>query len=262
MRNGPDPADGNSAAGEVGVLNKALDLIEAMATAEHLTVAELSASSGVNKAAAYRILHTLERRGYVARETNKVRRYSLGPAFRSLTRDNGSPRNLLLAARPVLRHLWEEYGETVNLGVMAQDRVLYLDILESEQGLRTTVTVGSLDQPHCTALGKAMLAALPSSEAQAILMRTERTERTPRTITAIPDLVAELGRIAERGYALDDEENESGARCVAGAIIDAEGRPSGALSVSGPAWRLPDETVERIGQYLVRACADLGANLH
>lgn len=252
----------DSQKGEVGVLNKALDLVEVLAKAEDShTVAELSTSAGLNKAAAYRILHTLERRGYVMRGVGDVRRYSLGPAFRSLTRENATSLGLLVAARPVLNSLWEEYGETVNLGVMAQDRVLYLDILESEQGLRTTVTVGSVDHLHSTALGKAMLAALSDAEARRILAGTDRVARTDRTVTSIPKLLAELERVRAAGYAFEDEENEPGARCVAAAIVDASARPVGALSVSGPAWRLPDEVVERIGVHLAKACTELGDRL-
>lgn len=248
--------------GEVGVLNKALDIAEALAKAEDsCTVAEVSTSAGVNKAAAYRILHTLERRGYALRDAGEVRRYSLGPAFRSLTRESEASRGLLAAARPVLNSLWKAYGETVNLGVMAQDQIVYLDILESDQGLRTTVTVGSVDHIHSTALGKAMLAALSSAEARLILAGTQRVARTPRTVTSLPKLMAELKKVRAAGYAFDDEENEPGARCVAAAVVDADSRPIGALSVSGPSWRLPDEVVERIGVHLVRACSELGDRL-
>ena len=259
MRNQPRTGTPKATTGEVGVLNKTLNLIEAMATADRQTVAELSASAGVNKAAAYRILHTLERRGYATRDSHEVRRYSLGPAFRSLVRDAGSPRDLLVAARPVLNELWAEYGETTNLGIMTQDRVLYLDILESDQGLRTTVTVGSLDYLHSTALGKAMLAALPASEARMILTQTERVARTPGTIISLPEMMADRDRVRERGYALDDEESESGARCIASAVLDTEGRPVAAVSVSGPTWRLPDDMVDKIGHHLSELCATLGS---
>lgn len=253
--------DEKPTASEVGVLNKALDLVEALLRSDRLTVAELATATGVNKAAAYRILHTLERRHYVTREASEVRRYSLGPAFRAFARDSASPRVLLMASRGALRQLWEEFGETVNLGVMAQHQLLYLDILESDQGLRTTVTVGALDHLHSTALGKAMLAALPVSEARAILSRTERVALTPHTITSLPDILTELEIIRQRGYALDDEENEPGARCVASAIVNAVGQPVGALSVSGPAWRLPDDVVERMGSHLVKVCEQVSAEL-
>ena len=129
MRKPPEPKidhrDGEARDGEVGVLNKALDLIEVLADADQMTVAQISTGAGVNKAAAYRILNTFERRGYAVRTSDDVRRYSIGPAVRALARDTQTPRDLLMAARPVLRTLWEQYGETVNLGMMGHTRVLY-----------------------------------------------------------------------------------------------------------------------------------------
>lgn len=259
MRNEDAAADRSP--GEVGVLNKTLDLLEVLASSDGMTVAELASASGVNKAAAYRILNTLERRGYAVRGTDEVRHYSLGPAFRALTRDSHSPGDLLATARPHLRRLWEEFDETVNLGVLSQGMVLYLDILESEQGLRTTVDVGSHDHLHSTALGKAMLAALPLSDARRLLAQRERLAKTPRTVTDIPRLLEDIDRTRQRGFALDDEENESGARCVAAAVIDSQGRPVGALSMSGPTWRIDDAMVEKIGRRLREAADEVADQL-
>lgn len=222
-----------------------------------MTVAELSGMTGVNKAAAYRILNTLERRGYVVRGAGEVRRYSMGPALRSLARDGGSPGALLAEARPRLRELRDAFGETVNLGVLIDDRVLYLDILESDQGLRTTVVVGSHDDVHSTALGKAMLSKLPDAEVRRTLSGSDLRAKTTETITSADGVMADLETIRNRGYALDDEENETGARCVAAAVTDHAGFPVAALSVSGPAWRLPDDVVERIGRRLATVCEEL-----
>lgn len=240
----------NERSGEVGVLNKSLDVIEAMARNEGMTVADLSSVSGVNKAAAYRILNTLERRGYAVRAPGEVRRYSLGPAMKSLTRDSSSPGDLIELARPRMRRLWEEFDETVNLGVMSNNQVLYLDILESERGLRTTVAVGTHDDLHSTALGKAMLATLPTSEARALLTRTDLVRKTPHTITSVPELMRDLEVTRQRGYALDDEENEAGARCIAAAVAGPGPNLLGAQSVSGPTWRIDNQMVERIGARL------------
>ncbi len=256
-----DIPDTDDRSGEVGVLNKSLDLIEAMARNEAMTVADLSAESGVNKAAAYRILNTLERRGYVVRGPDEVRRYMVGPALRSLAQESNSPGDLLVLARPCMRKLWEEFDETVNLGMMSNNQVLYLDILESEQGLRTTVSVGTHDDLHSTALGKAMLATLPTSQAKALLAAKPMESKTPHTITSIPELLRDLDIIRERGYALDDEENEPGARCIAAAIRDPSGRVLGAHSVSGPTWRINDRMVDRIGNRLNELSKEISAQL-
>lgn len=274
MRNGQAEHDGvegsddegaassaRGAVGEVGVLNKALDVLEALDRDDPLTVAEITESSGINRPAAYRILTTLERRGYVLRTPGEVRRYSLGPALRALTRGATSPGAVLTAARPQLRHAWEEFGETVNLGVFSQGRVLYLDILESEQGLRTAVTVGTHDDLHSTALGKAILAALPPDEVRELLTGQPLLRKTARTLTSVASIVDDIEAGRARGFALDDEENEPGARCVAAAIHDRAGRPVGAISLSGPTWRIDDATVEKAGTRLRELATTISAQL-
>ena len=248
-------------AGEVGVLIKALDLLEALARGGAMSVAEVTGASGVNRAAAYRILTTLERRGYVLRTHDEVRRYLLGPALRSLVRGATSLGDVLIAARPQLRRLWEEFGETVNLGAFSQRRVLYLDILESGQGLRTTVTVGTHDDLHSTALGKAILAALPPAEVRDLLTAGPLVRKTARTLTSLASVVDDVELSRERGYALDDQENEPGARCVAAAILDPGGRPVAALSLSGPAWRIDDRMVDRAGERLRELSTVIGEQL-
>lgn len=254
---GPDDARSR---GEIAVLHKALDVLERLAGDDGLTVAEICEGTPITKAAAYRVLNTLEARGYVLRDSDdhEVRRYSLGPAAEALGGVMQSSAGIVDAARPAMETLWQEFGETVNLGVLSRGQVLYLDILESDQGLRTSVQVGSRDGPHSTALGKAMLACLPVSEARRIFSETNRIRMTPNTVVAIPSLLRQLDECRTRGFSLDDEENEPGARCVASAIVDRRGRPLGAISVSAPAWRMPDDTVERIGARLREICADLG----
>jgi len=249
------------AAGEVGVLNKALDVLEALDGDDAMTVAEITEASGINRPAAYRILTTLERRGYVLRTPGDVRRYSLGPALRTLTRGAASPGAVLIAARPQLRRAWEEFGETANLGVFSQGRVLYLDILESEQGLRTTVTVGTHDDLHSTALGKAILAELPPAEVHELLTAQPLQRKTARTLTSVTSIVDDVETTRVRGFALDDEENEPGARCVAAVINDRAGHPVGAISLSGPTWRMDDATVDKAGTRLRELAAAISAQL-
>jgi IclR family acetate operon transcriptional repressor len=248
-------------AGDVGVLVKALDVLEALARGDAMSVAEVATSSNVNRAATYRILATLERRGYVLRLPDDVRRYSLGPALRALVRGAASPGDVLTAARPLLREVWEEFGETVNLGVFSQGRVLYLDILESGQGLRTTVTVGTHDELHSTALGKAMLAVLPPGEVRELLTAAPLSRKTASTLTSLASVLEDVELTRVRGYALDDEENEPGARCVAAAIVDRAGRPVGAVSVSGPTWRIDDATVVKSGERLCEVARAISEQL-
>jgi IclR family transcriptional regulator, acetate operon repressor len=242
---------------EVGVLVKALDILDLMATDAPCSVAHLCQATGVTKPAAYRILKTLDQRGYVVRD--EVRReYALGPALLGLTRAVRNSSDLVRLARPAMQALHDEFGETVNLGVVTHGQVVYLDAIESAQRLRTTVQIALRDRVHTTALGKAILAALPADETHEQLTEADWTAGTPNSVRSADALLAELDRYRARGFALDDEENEVGSRCVAAAILDGAGRPVAAISVSAPTPRMTDENLALVGARLVDTCKKLG----
>ncbi|MFN8621221.1 MAG: IclR family transcriptional regulator [Chloroflexota bacterium] len=258
----PDPTDEPGAVADPGsvydvaVLQKALDLLEMITEAGDLGLAELSSRTGASKASAFRVLSTLHRRGYVSKDP-VTRRYTPGPRLIALSFANVSKLQLAPRARPVLEELREEFGETVNLGILADHDVLYLEIAESVRSLRMSSEIGARDRLHSTSLGKAILAALPVAEARTLLEAYERKPATRRTIIDLDALMAELRQTKERGYSIDDEENEVGARCVGVAVTDVSGRPQAAISMSGPAARVFDSTIDAIGARLIEAAEEV-----
>ena len=234
------------------MLQKALDLLEVLAEEPDLGLSELSEKTGASKASTYRMLSTLESRGFVVKRGD-TRKYAPGVQLVALSCAVVARLDLVKAARPFLEELQRTSGETVNLGILADAQVLYVDILESDQGLRMAAHVGARDALHSTALGKAILSALPSAEARQLLTSYRRQPATARTMVDLDRLLSELAETAERGYSIDDEENETGARCVGVPIRDLSGRAIGAMSVSGPATRISDETIVRYG-----GCAPAG----
>jgi IclR family transcriptional regulator, acetate operon repressor len=238
----------------VAVVDKTLDLIECLSDGRPQTVTELCEATGITKAAAYRILHTLERRGFVV-TYERVRRYTIGHAFLAYTEAARHSDRLLAAARPVMHEIWRYSGETVNLGIRSQGRVLYLEIIESSHGLRATGQVGALDALHSTALGKAMLSRLLESDVHRIVNRGDFLPRTERTATDLSALIKAIRKVRSDGFAVDDEENEIGMRCVATPIVNAEGWPLGAVSVSGPTSRMTAAVVEALAVRLRVGCA-------
>lgn len=240
----------------VAVIDKAIDLLECLLKQPGQTVAELSQAADVTKAAAYRILATLERRGYVA-TYERVRRYSIGHAFRAYAQVTESSDRLLNAVRPAMRSLWEQTGETVNLGVLAHGCVLYIDVMESGQGLRATASVGALDALHSTALGKAILSRMPIAERDGLLAQAMLVPRTEHTETNAERLRATIETASRTGFAIDDEENEIGMRCVAAPIVNSDGWPMAAISVSGPSSRMSREVIASVGPRLIQACAEV-----
>ncbi len=242
---------------DVGVLHKALDVIEQIAQLGPLTARELSRRTDISSTAAYRVLGTLAGRGYVVQEA-RSHRYGLGPALLALSRSVLSSVDLVSTARPTMEALRDEFGETVNLGALTRDdRLVYLEMLESERGLRTTVDVGAHDHIHSTALGRAILAGLADDEAVAMLKKRELVRVTPRTPVSVKAVVAKLARAREAGYAVDDEENELGARCVGAAIRDVSGHPFAAISISGPVSRINAELLPILGERLRGAASEI-----
>lgn len=244
----------------VAVLDKALDVLEALATRPGLQVAEVAEAAEISKAAAYRILGTLESRGYVV-SYERVRRYSIGAAFHLYLHAMQGSDRLVKLAELEQAALLERYDETVNLGALAQHGVLYIRVLESSQSLRASSQVGSFDDLHATALGKAMLSRMPSAEREERLARVKLTPRTVHTVTRVPLLADQINRAASQGFAIDDEENELGMRCVAAPIVNADGWPVAAISVSGPSVRMTDQVIAGISADLVAACGRISQRL-
>jgi DNA-binding IclR family transcriptional regulator len=136
-------------------------------------------------------------------------------------------------------------------------RILYTDMIESPHGLRMAAQVGTSGPVYCTALGKAILAHQRNDEARAILAAVERRPYTANTKTGIGEVLEELEAVKTRGYAVDNEENEIGVRCVGVPILDSMGLAVAAISASGPEWRLSEDKVGHVGRALLAAAAQI-----
>ena len=244
----------------IAVLTKALDLIDLLEAHEALTLTELSGRAGINKATALRVLANLEERGYVEREAG-TGRYRLGFRLLQLGARLTEGLDLRTVARPVLKRLHAEFDETVNLAVAAADGIVYIDILQSARGLRMAAMVGSRDDFHSSALGKAIMAQWPAAAVDEFLCRRPPVRKTPKTIVEPGPLTRELALARERGYAVDDEENELGARCVGAPVVDHRGSVVGAISLSGPASRLTPDRIEGLATRLVEASREISARM-
>ncbi len=257
--------DGRGAATTTRTLLRGLDVIEALADADAAGVGPSAISDAVDldKATVSRLLRTLAEAGWV-RQDGDTRRYRLSGKILRLAANLRVHLDLRTVAAPHLRALREELGETVHLGAMEDLGVFYLDKLESPNSIQLVSRVGQVMPLHSTSLGKAMLAALPDDEREARIARMDFVPRTDRTITTVAAFRREIVLTQQRGYATDDRENEPLGACVAAAIIGPEGRPVGAVSVSGPHYRVHSH-LEDFGEHARATAAaialDLGANL-
>lgn len=236
-------------------VDRVLDVLEFFIADENddaVSVTELSRATRISRPALYRVLTTLEERGWA---TRREHRWTAGAILTELGEPSARATSIVERVRPVLERLWEEFGETVNLGVPSRDEVLYIDIIESSRGLRTGSQVGSRDPLNATALGKIFLSSRTANEVRRYVTDRVLPRPTEHTIGTLTPLLRELELVKERGWALDDEESEAGVRCIAVPVNDAHGHTIAAVSLSGPVFRLDDETV-------VRIAATMGAHLH
>jgi DNA-binding IclR family transcriptional regulator len=188
-------------------------------------------------------------------------RYRLGLKLFELGSKAIASLDLRELALPHLTRVQHETEETVNFAVMDKGEVLYIAKIEPQRNLRIAAHVGHRFPAYCTALGKAMMAELPEPEVDAILAGCEMKARTPNTITSPVVLKEELRMIHSRGYSIDDEENDEGARCVGVAVRNRKGSPVAGMSVSGPASRVTKSKVPEIAEILARSAHALSREL-
>ena len=154
------------------------------------------------------------------------------------------------------------YNETTNLAAYRNGDLVIIDALESQKSIRRGASVGEHDDPWTSALGKAVLSCLGADVVAALFAANPPAKRTAKTIADLDAMHSEFAVIRSRGYAVDDEESEIGLRCIGVAITDTQGYPAHALSVSGPAGRLDDQTVQSIGQSLLEVRAEVSHTEH
>jgi IclR family transcriptional regulator, acetate operon repressor len=243
--------------GGVQSLSRAFAILEAMADAGgEIGLSQLATEAQLPPATIHRLVRTLVDLGYVRQEPS--RHYSLGPRLMRLV--DTSTKRLATLAHPYMSEVVAALGESVNLAVLDGEEIVYVaQVQPSQNFMRMFTEVGRRAKPHSTAVGKAILATKPDAEVRELLKRTGMSRRTERTLTTPKLLFADLERIRERGYALDEGEQELGVRCVALTVPDAA-RPM-ALSMSGPLTRMSDDVIDRAVPILSHAAAKIGAEL-
>ena len=222
-----------------------------------MSTAEVAEATGMTNATAHRFLLTLEEVGAIARtDRNK---FQLGYVIAEMARGLDQENWLAEFAQPHVSELADEFREAVGVAALTNGKVRYVATAEANRSLR----IGhSLDIPlpiYCSAVGKVLLAGLPPMEREQILDQVELVPLAPNTITDRAALRAEIGRIGQAGYGLDDQEMEEGLRCIAVPITDSEGHVLAALSVSGPSSRMIDSRLAEYRENMAERASRIGA---
>jgi IclR family acetate operon transcriptional repressor len=239
----------------MGSIGRAFEIVEVLAEHAPMSLSALARRADLPMSTVHRLVGTLVSLGYVRADAEK--RYALSPRMIHLGERSG--RMVSHWAIPYLARLVDELGETANLAQLDGDRVVYVAQVPSRHSMRMFTEVGRRVHPHCTAVGKALLARLPDPQLDSLVQRTGLPANTSHTITTVDRLHDDVASIRDTGYAVDDEEQELGVRCVAVALDDGPLRL--ALSVSGPVPRMTSDLVDRAVPALQVIAAEFAADL-
>ena len=256
----PRGFDSKPAQNTIQSLDRALNVLDALAASGGMTLTDLSENLDQSPATMYRVLFTLEARGIVETDP-QTQEWHVGPMAFRLGSAFLRRTSVVERARPVMRRLMEDTGETSNLGIERGGEVMFLSQVETHHSIRAFFPPGTLSPMHASGIGKALL-SLYDDDRIARLIRQHPLDRfTSRTLTTAEGLAADLARVRSRGYAIDDEEKTEGMRCVAAPVLNLHGEAVAGLSVSGPSHRLPPEAVTRLGALVRDAAQEVSRGL-
>ena len=234
-------------------VERALTILEALAERDNgMTNAEISRRLEIPKSSASYILRALERRGYLRRdgETNK---YRLGLKTLSLSRGALDGLDIRRVALPEMRRLMERSHLTSHLAVLDHGEAVYVERVEAPGFVKMNTWVGRHMPIHCTSVGKALVAWLPEAEVKVLLKEHGMRRRTSKTIVLCGRYLQELARVREQGYAVDDEENNYGVRCVAAPIFDSLNRVVASVGVSGTTTQNDADHLPKVAELVKEA---------
>ena len=240
--------------GSVQSLRRALSIMKVIAGAsDGATLTEIARATNLASSTVHRLLSTLQQDRFAQFRTDGAR-WQVGVDAFTVGSAVVGVRDIAKGARPLLRRLMEESGETANLAILNGDMAVYMDQVESRQTMRAICKPGGRAVLHSTSLGKSMLAAMRPEEMTRILTERGMTRFTRNTIGTPAEMAIHLAEVRLIGYAIDDEESSPGLRCVAAAVLNEHSEPIGAISISGPAIRVARERLPQLGS-LVRVIA-------
>lgn len=240
---------------EIQSLARGLKILDSLVEADSsMSITELSRQLDLDKSTVSRLMQTLVHYEY-AQPDPGTRRYMLG---KKVTRVSWQLLNRVPVrdqARPFLYRLMHETGECAHTAVYSQKQALVIDDVEAPSSLRVVGGIGRLIPLHCTAVGKCLLAF------SNVPLPSEMPARTRRTITSIESLQVHLAQIRALGYALDDEENDDGVRCIAAPIYDQSRHAIACIGISGPTVRMIDQRLDTLAEQVVTAAKELSQQL-
>jgi IclR family KDG regulon transcriptional repressor len=243
----------------VRTIDKCFSVLEHIASRQPVRIPEIVQALDLNRGNVHRLVATLERLGYVERlEDGKIRL-----SYKVFKMGSTVPhsRKLDEVTRPFMHRLSELSDETVNLGVLYADSVIYLDKVEAKQYLRLDHQIGEVDPLYCTALGKVLLSGFSEADLEEFFNSVELRPYTKNTIQTREGLLKEIHEVRRRGYALDLKELDLNLHCIATPIYDYNNRIVAALSISGPSIRFTRAKIDKLVAPMLKISAEISSEM-
>ena len=245
----------------ISSLQRALDILSLFGSqSPELGITDIAKALNLHKSTAAGLVYTLQRNGYIAQNPEN-RRYHLGLQLIERAGVLLDQIEIRKIAMPELEHLRDWSSESVNLAILEENQVIYIERLLTDKSLGFRNHIGKRAWPHSTALGKAILSHLPPHEAREILESYPLESMTLNTITDIEALMGQFKAFRDQGYAIEREENEIGGLCISAPIHNHSSNPVAAVSVSFPLSRLDETMIATYGTKILEVARRISVKL-
>ena len=241
----------------IQVSKRLFAVLELLSQTDAIGLLDLSNSLSLHKSTTHRLLNSLIHLGYV-RQDAETHKYRLTFKIVNIANNMICNLDILDSTRPYLKQLMESTGETVHLVQLDGNNAVYINKFEAHQNsIQMVSKIGNQIPLYCSGVGKAIAAELPLDTLKQIWDTTKIKKATPHTIVSFSSLLEELEKIRTLGYAIDNEENELGVRCIATALPAYNGQPPYAFSISAPTSRMDDQTLARYAKLVIATKKEL-----
>ncbi|WP_041711069.1 IclR family transcriptional regulator [Clostridium pasteurianum] len=231
-------------------VERTLSILEVLSDYENgLGITEISEKVNLHKSTVHRLLNTLMIKDYVEQDED-TNRYKLTLKLFELGSKKVEKMNIVTVARPLLQELMEKTNEVIHLVVREGTEIVYIAKVESQNPIRMYSRIGKRSPVYCTAVGKAMLSYMTDDEVNFIWENSNIEKLTENTVVDFDKFKGNLGIIEKQGYAIDEQENEIGIRCIASPILDYRGQVCGAISISGSIISFKEEKIKEFSKLI------------
>jgi DNA-binding IclR family transcriptional regulator len=245
----------------VPAVERALSVLQCLGDSKRgFSISEIGRRLKIPKSSAHLILTTLERRGFLQKNT-QTGRYHFGLQLVSLSRTALENLDLREEAKPFLRLLMQESSLTVHMAVLERDEAVIIEKVEAPGLVRLASWIGRRLDINCTGVGKALVAFLPDDDLEVLIRTKDFARHNQRTIVSKSALKKELMLVRQLGYALDNEEDEPGVCCLGAPVFDGDGKAVAAISVAGTTSQIGSGRIPELARQVVQAARGISTRL-